>query len=369
MPPNTFEDIPGLTLTETIRAAMVADGIHHPTDVQSRAITAIIAGQHVLMHSGTGTGKTLAYLLPVLQRLRESEHRAVIFAPGAELVMQTLRVANSYKDEGLTAAAAISTSSQSRQRKRIHKSTRLVMGTPDRLIELFQARKLRGVHTIVLDEIEPILGARDAPFLDKLFSRSEPKVQLIVATATLGQRSEAFVNRYMGDGLRVHAAEAPLQTAISHHVVRVPLSAGKEVVLARFIQEHRVDRAIVFASEPRHLSHLFHYFEEHGIPTATVSRERSKGQRQRGLDAFRAGRVRLLLTTDDAARGIDVPNVSWVLHYDLPRAAKAYLHRAGRTGRAGELGCSVVFADSRTQSTLRRLARELDVNFTPLHIR
>lgn len=365
MPADAFDHIDGLTLTETLTTAMEADGIARPTPVQSEGIGAVLAGRHVLMHAGTGTGKTLAYLLPVLQRLRESEGRAVIFAPGAELVMQTFRVANAYKDADLTTAAAIATSSRRRQRKRVQRSTRLILGTPDRLIPLFKEGKLKDVRIVVLDEIEPILGARDAEFLYQLLSRSEPKVQIIVATATLGKRSEAFFERFMADGVRVQPADTPVREAISHHVVEVPSGKGKDRALVKFIRKNRCERAIVFASDPRQLSYLYHFLGEQKLKVVTLNRERSKEERRRGLAAFRNGKVQLLLTTDAAARGIDVPGVQWVLHYDLPRAAQAYVHRAGRTGRAGQQGCSVVFADHATERALRRLAKELRLTFSP----
>jgi superfamily II DNA/RNA helicase len=361
-----FTDLEGLTLTDTIARAMVADHIAHPTPAQRDAIPPILAGQHVLIHTGTGTGKTLAYLLPVLQRLRETEGRAVVFAPGAELAMQTLRVANAYKDASLTTGAAIATSNQRRQRKRIQKSTRLVVGTPDRLLELFSSGKLKGVRIMVLDELDPILTSRGASFLSELLTRSEPKVQLIVATATLAKRSVDFIARFMDDCVRVEAGASPMQGAIAHHLVPVPPRKGREVVLARLVREHRIDRVIVFASESRHHGHLFHYLREHDITAVTLSRDRTKRQREQALRAFRAGEARVLLTTDSAARGIDVPAVDWVVHYDLPRAAQAYVHRAGRTGRAGREGRSVVLAGPSERGALKRFAKELGIAFGPL---
>ena len=364
MSSTSFSQLGGLTITETIAAALAADGIERPSPVQRDTIGAALAGEHVLMHSGTGTGKTLAYLLPVLQRLREHEGRAVIFAPGAELVMQTMRVIRAYKDADLTVAAAVSTSSRRRQRKRVQQSTRLIVGTPDRLLTMFRGGKLKNVRIVVLDELEPILESRDAAFLTEVLSRPEPKRQIIVASATLGPRSRAFVSRFMGDGLRVHAEETPLESAITHLVVRVAPTRGKEVALASFIEKNRCKRAIVFAAAPRHHRHLLHFLREHNISAAIVSRERTKNQRQRSLAAFRAGQVQVLLTTDAAVRGIDVPDVPWVLHYDLPRAPQAYVHRAGRTGRAGARGCSVVFADKKTHATLRHLERALSIRFS-----
>jgi ATP-dependent RNA helicase DeaD len=367
-PPGTGNMIEGLKITKNIRKAMAADGIRGPTQVQIDAIGAVLAGKHVVMHTGTGTGKTLAYLLPLLQRLRESDGRVVVCAPGAELAMQTMRVVNAYKDDDLAAGAAIATSSHRRQRKRIQRSTRLIVGTPDRLSEMLRARKLKGVSAIVLDEIEPILASRGAEFLDELLSRSQAGVQLVVAAATLGKRSEAFIERFMADGIRIHHGDNPLQNTISHHIVPTP-AMGKEVVLVRFIKKNRCKQAIVFVSDPRHQHYLLHFFGEHEISAVTLSRERSKEQRKRGLEDFRQGKVQLLLSTDKTARGIDIPNVQWVLHYDLPRSAADYVHRAGRTGRAGQKGVSVVFADNVARGYLRHLSRQLKVEFTPFHQR
>lgn len=358
--------IDGLTVTDTIRAAMRADGIGHPTYVQTHAIPAVLAGKHAVMHSGTGTGKTLAYLLPVLQRLREGEGRAVVIAPGVELAMQSLRVAKAYKDPELKAAAAVSTSNSKRQRKRLQKSTRLVVGTPDRVIELFQTGKLKGTRILVLDEIDPILSSKRSEFLNTLLSRSEPKLQLIIATATLTGRSEDFIERFMPDAHRVEAPDAPMREAISHHVVIVSERMRKEAAIVRFIQRNRSGQVIVFASEARHQSRLFHELSDQRIAVVTVNRERTKQQRQAGLRDFRTGKARVLLTDDPTGRGLDVPNVAFVLHYDVPRAKQAYVHRAGRTGRAGQHGCSIVFADPPSRGAIRRLERQLEMSFTLL---
>lgn len=360
----TFASL-GITSTPALEQGLASLGIRVPTATQVQGIPPALEGRHVLVNTGTGTGKTLAYLLPLLQSLREQPGRAVVFAPGAELAMQTLRVARSLADEDLLMGPAISTSSRKRQQSRLTKSTRLVVGTPDRLIELFRTGKLKGVRLIVLDELEPILQSRDAAFLDTLLSRSTPKVQLLVAAATLGRRSDAFVERFLPDAVKVEDGGAPLIENVSHHVVPSPTS-GKDVLLARLLQEHRCKRAIVFAEEPRLQSHLFHYLGEHGHPTATLNRERSKGQRQRAVQAFRRGEVKVLLVTDDTARGLDVPNIDWVFHYTLPKGAASYVHRAGRTGRAGNSGRSVVLVEKRESAQLNRLAGSLGIDFRPL---
>ncbi len=368
MSPHGFSALPLLEVSEPLAAALRAAGVEQPNAAQVAAIPAILAGANVLVCSGTGTGKTLAYALPVLQRLvADPTLRAVVFTPGAELAMQCLSVFDALKPADLSSGAAVSTTSHRRQRARVQRSTRLVVGTADRLLELFRAGHLKGVRLIVLDEIEAILRARDVVFLYELLSRSTPVVQLVVATATLGPESRVFVERFLGpDRVDVVPAEQPLVDVIAHHVVRVPRAAAPDVTLLRFVQEQRCKQAIVFVSDPRLQAHLYYFLEEHGVPTVTVSEDRTKAQRQRGLDAFRDGRARLLLTTDYTARGLDVRGVAWVLHYDVPRTPEAYVHRAGRTGRAGEPGSSVLFVDDASRGAAKWLERALGIEFTPI---
>jgi ATP-dependent RNA helicase DeaD len=362
-----FAKLDGLALSDDQIARLHAAGIRTPTPVQSSGSPVILAGQNAVLHSGTGTGKTLAYLLPVMQRLRDTpDLRAVVFAPSAELALQAQRVADAFKDEALTTGAAIATTNQRRQRKRVQKSTRLVFGTADRLAELFHAGNLKAARIVVFDELEPILEGREAPFLRALLSRSEPKLQLVVASATMGRAGQSFIDQFLGaDAARLTPKEQPLVEHITHHVVRCPRD-GHELTLARFVQEHRCRRAIVFVADPRQQRHLYRFLSEHGLTPVTVSRDRTKAQREAGMRAFREGQARLLLTTDATARGLDVPGVEWVLHLDVPRTAAAYVHRAGRTGRAGEHGRSVVFADDAARGALKRLAQELSLQFTPV---
>jgi ATP-dependent RNA helicase DeaD len=369
MPTTGFDHIEGLTITETITRSLAVDRIEQPTEAQVQAIGAILAGRHTLLRSGTGTGKTLAYVLPMLQRLRGApDDRAVVIAPGAELAMQALRVINAYKDEEVTTGAAISTTSQARQRKRVQRSTQVVVGTPERVLELVAAGKLKRTRLVVLDELESILRSRGSDALLEWLSRSEPKVQLVVATATMNHASEAFVARFMSeDCTRIEPADNPLQQAITHRFVRLGRGMAREIALARFIQENHCRPVIVFISDARHQGHLFHYLNEHGLSTVTLSHERTKDQRLRGLEAFRRGEARILLTSDETARGLDVPGVPWVLHYGMPPSANAYVHRAGRTGRAGEPGTSVVFVDDEARDALRNLGRAIDVRFEPFY--
>lgn len=357
-------DFAGVPLTETLAAGLRASGIVEPTPIQRAAAAEILAGHHVVLQSGTGTGKTLAYLLPVLHRLAtEPLGRAVVVAPSAELAIQIVNVARRYKEASVSVAGVVAGASHKHTKQRLQKSTRLIVGSPGRILELFGQRKLKGVTTLVLDEPDPILVGDVPRGLREVLSRPEPKLQLIVVGATLGPKTESLLDDSVGDRLvRLSIRdEVPLQHNIAHYFVRV---AGdqRDVELARFIDRRDCRRAIVFVSEPRQAAHLFRHLSEHGIRTATLSDERNKQQRRAALEAFAAGKQRVLVATDAAGRGIDVPAVDWVLHYGLATSAPVYVHRAGRTGRAGRSGTSVSFVTERELPTLQRFARELHID-------
>jgi len=357
----------GLEIDAALLTAFQSDGISAPTPVQQAAIPAILAGKHVIIQSGTGTGKTLAYLLPILQRLRAKDSgRSLIFAPATELALQTQRVADRYKHPSILTGALVSTANIRKQKSKVTQSTRLIVGTPGRILEQFAERKLKGVTTLVLDEPDPILATKGADYLREILSRPEPKVQLIFAAATLGAHAQRLADEFMGEA-RVHTevskATDPLLSQIDHQYVNVRTESTKDIQLAHFIEEAKCKRAIVFVNQPNLIRHLYRFLDERRLKPVTLSAERSKLDRQNALREFSAARARVLLTTDQAMTGIDIPDVEWVLHFELPSSALAYVHRAGRTGRAGKSGHSVVFVTREDRPRQQRIADELGLRF------
>jgi len=365
MEPSSFAAL-GLRLDERLNSVFRADGITAPTAVQEAAFAPILAGEHVILQSGTGTGKTLAYLLPILQRLRDaSTGRVVVFTPATELALQTLRVADRYKDPSVTSGALVSTASIRKQKAKIQQSTRLVVGTTGRILEQFADRKLKGVTTIVLDEPDPILATKGADFLREILSRPEPKVQLIFAAATLGAAAKRLADQFMGPTPVHTRVEAdPLDTHISHHFLHARAESSKDIQLAHFMEEEKCQRAIVFVNQPNLIRHLYRFLADRNLKPVSLSSERSKLDRQNALRAFTRSEARVLITTDQAMTGIDVPDVPWVLHYELPSSALAYVHRAGRTGRAGKEGKSVLILTREQRPMLERFGKELGITFT-----
>ena len=360
-----FESFAGLEITEVIAASLARDGIRTPTPVQLAAIAPILEGRNVVIQSGTGTGKTLAYLLPVLQRLRQiPSERAVCIAPSIELAMQVMRVAERYKPADMSTVALVTQGNPRRKAARLQGGTRLVVGTPERVLEMFANRKLRGVTMMVLDEPEPVLASRNAAYLREILTRPEPKLQLMFVGATFGVNSEQWILNLLGsDGTRTKVDDDPLTSRIAHQVVRVRHEGEKDFALARFVRKHDCKRAIVFVNQPNLVRHLYRYLIEQGFPTVTVSPDRNKQQCKQALLDFGAGKASILLTTDAVATGLDVPNVNWVLHFELPNSLESYVHRAGRTGRAGQSGTSVLFVSDPDRPRINRFEQKLGVSF------
>lgn len=358
----------GIELTATIEQEFVRDGIQQPSLIQTLAVEPISSGEHVVLESGTGTGKTLAYLLPVLQRLRQSaEGRTVVLTPSAELSVQVAGIARRYKDPDVSVAVVVSGGNP--KREQLQKSTRLIIGSAGRILDLYSQRKLKGVTTMVLDEPDPILVGDVPGYLTEILSRPEPKVQLIVVGATMGAKTEAFLQAATGErAVRVKAEDKPVQTRISHHFVRID-AAAREVALVRFLKGLNGAQAIVFASQEQRFRHLYRVLSERDYRPVTVSGERTKQQRREALDAFAASKAQVLLVSDAAGRGIDIPAVDWVVHYEPATSAPAYLHRAGRTGRAGRAGTSVALVSDPELAVLQKFARELDVECSPYAVK
>jgi len=359
-----FDDLPGLTVTEALQRALEADGISAPTAVQAEGFEPIYSGRHVVLQSGTGTGKTLAYLLPIIARLSEGRtRRAVVLSPSAELALQILRVADHYIPEDIATGALVPSGSYAQQKARIQKSTRFIVGTPGRVLEMYRARKMKNVELLVLDEPDHTLTSKEASYLREIVSRPEPKLQVVVAGATMGSPTESFIRESLNDPIRIRTDDEPLHDRIRHILVGMKEQEPKDVRVARFIDKHRCKCAFLFVGQEKLLGHLYRYLSEHGHRPVTLGRERSKADRQKAIQDFRLGEAKILITTDTGARGLDIPDVPWVLHYDVPYSAAIYLHRSGRTGRAGSEGTSVAFCSPKERIRLKAFAKELGLKF------
>ena len=365
-----------LGLPEALAAALRAQGILTPLPVQTAAVPRLLAGENLLVQAPTGTGKTLAYLLPILARLDAAlpQVQAVVLAPTQELSMQIARTARELAQAAgipVRVLGLIGGASIKRQLEKLKEKPQLVVGTTGRIHELAQKGKVKlsAVRLRVIDEFDRLLdkqgGEETAAFVQRLRREAPeaPHYALFSATATkLACERAAF----LGAPVRITiegAAHVP--STIRHYAVMTPFREKAERV-RRLTRRLGVRRGIVFLGRAFDAERTLAKLRYDGVRAEALVGTADKMARQKAIADFRRGRVTLLLATDVAARGLDLPEVDTVFNLDLPEDARTYLHRAGRTGRAGREGRVITLADYREAEKLTRLSRQLGFDFSPL---
>lgn len=364
--------VEGLELPEFLAQALERAGIREPTAVQRQAIPLVLAGKDVVIQAPTGTGKTLAYLLPLLQQVRaDPTKRVVAIAPSPELAIQILRVVEAFAGPGIDSGSLVGGGNIERQREKLKAKPRIIVGTPGRVLEMIFAKKLKTaeISAVVLDETDEILTPQNESELREIASRPEFRPQLVFASATIAAKAERLAADLMDEGYARITVEAERLPNTIAHLFTTYNERRKEVALARLLDEHRMRRVLVFVNKIQAVPHLYGFLNDHRVSTVTVSRERSKRDREAAVGRFKRGEVRVLVATDAAARGLDLPGLDWVVHFDAARDKDVYVHRVGRTGRAGRPGTSVMMVARDERFLLDRYARELGIRFEPIERR
>jgi len=355
-------------LADPLLRAVVAAGYTTPTPVQAQSIPHVLEGRDVLACAQTGTGKTAAFALPILHRLSnvappargtQRRIRVLVLSPTRELTAQIFDSFRSYGSHtGLRSTVIFGGVGYRPQVHALQQGVDIVIATPGRLLDLMQQGHvdLSSVETFVLDEADRMLDMGFMPDIRRLVAKLPAKRQTVMFSATMPEPIERLANAILRNPSQVRIAPVKATTElIEQRVCFVPTKL--KVRLLTKLLGQGVERAIVFTRTKHGANRVTKQLCEAGIPAQAIHGNKSQSARERSLASFKSKRPPVLVATDVAARGIDVNGVSHVFNYDLPDEAETYVHRIGRTGRAGATGIAIAFCDQAERSMLKSIER------------
>jgi ATP-dependent RNA helicase RhlE len=358
-----------LGLSTPLVRAVLEEGYTEPSPVQLEVVPRALEGRDVLAGAQTGTGKTAAFVLPILQRLSQAPAaspgvRALVLTPTRELAAQIAdRVAAYGRHLRIGHAVVYGGVSQQRQEIALRSHPDLVVATPGRLLDLMQQRlvHLRGVAHFVLDEADRMLDMGFVHDVRRVVAALPGPRQTLFFSATISAPIETLARTMLAQPVRVSIAPAVTTAERVEQSVMFVDKAHKRALLERLLREAALGgdlgRTLVFTRTKHGANRLSEQLDRAGIGSAAIHGNKTQGARERALDAFRRGITPVLVATDVAARGIDVEGISLVINFDLPNVAESYVHRIGRTGRAGASGRAISFCDRDERSLLADIER------------
>ena len=335
-------------------------GFTAPTPIQQAVIPPIVAGRDVIGQAQTGTGKTAAYGLPLLHRL-DRQHRgvqALVLAPTRELAIQVAAALQQYgRGLGTNVLALYGGQSYQQQLRSLRERVEVVVGTPGRLLDLMEQGHLDlgGVRAVVLDEADEMLSMGFVEDIESILDRIPPERQTLLFSATISRRVLGLSKRYLRDPQTVSVTPEQLTGASIEQRYYLVNPQDKVAAITRLIEMETIDSALVFARTRLGTGELANQLSTRGYAAEALNGDLSQDARIQVLNRFRAGQVKVLVATDVAARGLDIDDISHVFNFDLPDDPEVYVHRVGRTGRAGREGVAITLLSPRERFLLRRI--------------
>jgi len=362
-------DFAKLGLSTSLLKAIAAEGYQSPTPIQTRAIPELLAGRDLLGIAQTGTGKTAAFALPILQLLANSPGkrqpracRALVLTPTRELASQ---IADSFRNYGrferLRTAVAFGGVSINKQIHALAQGVDVLVATPGRLIDLCERRavSLAAVEIFVLDEVDQMLDLGFIHPIRKITAMLPARRQNLFFSATMPKEIASLAANLLRDPIRVETTPAATTVErVEQHVIHVD-KASKLALLNDLLGRGDIGRALIFTRTKHGADKVAKGLAAAGFRSSAIHGNKSQSQRERALAEFKAGRIATLVATDIAARGIDVDAISHVVNYDLPHVPESYVHRIGRTARAGAAGVAIAFCDHEERGLLRDIERTI----------
>jgi len=353
-----------LGLEASLLATLDALGYEEPTPIQREAIPPLLAGKDLLGQAATGTGKTAAFALPLLQRIAHGVKQrpaALVLVPTRELAIQVGEAVQRYgKELRISVLALYGGQAISPQFHALKRGVDVVVATPGRALDHIrrQTLKLAHVQTVVLDEADEMLDMGFADDLDAILLQTPATKQTALFSATMPPRIKSIAHRHLKHPVEITIAKEPVKAGTAPKVQQTAYVVARQhrgAALARILDVAGPKSALVFCRTRVEVDEVTAMLNGRGRRAEAIHGGMSQQQRDRVMNAFRSGQTELLVATDVAARGLDIPHVSHVINFDLPSSAEVYVHRIGRTGRAGREGVAITILDPREQRLLRSI--------------
>lgn len=355
-----------LQVTDDIIERLASHDITEPTPVQAQAIPVINEKKSVVFQSETGTGKTLAYLLPLVQKIRAEENpkkevRLIILAPTYELASQIKMQVPLFSDA--KTALLIGGAPIKRQIELLKEKPEIVIGGPARLLELFHLKKLKldGVTAIVLDEADRLLSPELRDESVEMISLLKKDVQLIACSATITKSTEKILSDAK-KGEKIETLFLPPEDVLRKRITHIALFAeqrDKIETLRKLLVAEKPQKALIFTSRVDQVANITAKLKYHNFDCAGLHAKADKQERKAAIDRFRSGKCPILVTSDLASRGLDIPNITYIIQMDFPSNEDFFIHRAGRTARAGKTGTNIVIGDEYEMRKFAALEKKL----------
>jgi ATP-dependent RNA helicase RhlE len=354
------------SLNEQILRAVTEEGYQTPTPIQLAAIPELLAGRDLVATAQTGTGKTAAFALPILHRLHERRPqgargiRALILTPTRELALQIDQNLRAYgRHLALGSAVILGGVSANPQIQALRSNPEILVATPGRLLDLMNQGfvRLDRIEMLVLDEADRMLDMGFLPDVRRILAKLPQSRQTMLFSATMPKEIAALAADLLRNPAKVAITPpASVSVRIEQHVLFVEQD-NKRDLLTRLIKNENIQRALVFTRTKHRANRIMEQLTKQGIAAEAIHSNKSQGARQRALEAFDSGRIRVLVATDIMARGIDVEGITHVINFELPNDPESYVHRIGRTARAGATGIAISFCCAEEVGLLKGIER------------
>lgn len=356
-------------LSENLKQSLTSLGITSPTPVQAEVIPLIMQGENLLFESETGTGKTFAYLLPLINKLETLDDRQrvriIVVAPTFELASQINSACKSVSSH--KSALMIGGAPLKRQIETLKEKPEIIIGTAARLVELIHLKKLKieGLMAAVFDETDRLVKKESVEDTSNFRNLLPAGTQIIACTATLSKQTKIF----FADAKNiVMPPEDVLRKRITHWAIYAE-NRDKIDTLRKFLAAENPTKALIFTSRADQVENIYNKLTYKKVVCAALHAKTDKQKRKAAIDRFRSGKEKILITSDLAARGLDIPEISHIIQMDFPQDEDFFIHRSGRTARAGKTGINVVIGDAWEMRHFAQLEKKLGITVYPKEVR